>query len=803
MRLTLTILLLVGICNVAVPVFSSEALGQSRVISRVGRTLELESPDGKLIANGKEKEIEIIEKASKKRLAFIKLDSELLFESGVAWNPASTKLIVGTKTGLHVYEVKTAREVQTFKLFPPNLACSWSPNGKFIASTGTVDKSVNWPNCLKVWDQENGKEILSLDGTFWKRIFWSKDSRSFATIDKDPTVQIIDLTTAKVRSRIKYRPGPTPDIAWSPDNRHIAIGNVAGHIEIYDTISGAFINEHYTEDISGINWMRDGKHIKIKHEGDGKDISKWKVPIDSKTGQLIKTKRKILKVGMKGYIPKDLEECFKQLDAELPPKTVKEISSCREDDMFNYHFGLGTWLRNYWGLWAGSDLAKYFNKMDIHHPDDMSGIILRSYWSHKHSKPLELDKQISRYQNYWASMKAAREKENTRVAESKELIRDRMMNLKVAAADCPTVDLEQRSFRGIDVRYAAPFEGKIFIVGKTIPQIVSLIPFGRFSSNCYLIDLNTKEIKSIWLKSLPDLEGGIVWRNKLYLLGKRGEDAIVAEVGNGKVTEIKLPKSESWNILGYGADKLLLVQPHIVYELTEDRTWSKLFASEVSMPKCARPPVLGNERLYFRDEGEHGDNKSLSWIKPKNPKFLVAFAKDTRLVGSSGPRWENVYSFQPVAGDCLWLTAGSSSPSVLKWTKDAGYRIAIMNTKLEFDGKLIGNSYLSDPPTTSFSVTCVNPISAEHVLCAGPSGMFKIDQQTITPVVRFKNTTQSVKESFGDLHWNWRPNYLIRLGDQKYFISGHWGGCYLLEKGGDSQWKLNALDDKLKGIIEY
>lgn len=105
------------------------------------------------------------------------------------------------------------------------------------------------------------------------------------------------------------------------------------------------------------------------------------------------------------YIPQDLENCFKELSKMLPAKEVEKIKSGPEKDMINYHFGLGTWMRNNWGLWSGSRLREYFNKLGLAHPDDMSSVILKSFWRHLHNKPLKVEEQVAYYQEYWKKMK--------------------------------------------------------------------------------------------------------------------------------------------------------------------------------------------------------------------------------------------------------------------------------------------------------------------------------------------------------------------------------------------------------------
>lgn len=80
------------------------------------------------------------------------------------------------------------------------------------------------------------------------------------------------------------------------------------------------------------------------------------------------------------YIPKNMGECFIELDKLLPEIDKKEmLALAQRSDMILYHHGLGTWIRNNWGLWAGSRLQKYFTDKGLRHPDDISGVILDYY----------------------------------------------------------------------------------------------------------------------------------------------------------------------------------------------------------------------------------------------------------------------------------------------------------------------------------------------------------------------------------------------------------------------------------------
>lgn len=109
------------------------------------------------------------------------------------------------------------------------------------------------------------------------------------------------------------------------------------------------------------------------------------------------------------YIPKDLPDCFKQIDSFWDDSTKIMVKNWTEDEFIgNAHFGFGMWMRNNWQLWGGSRLSIYFNEMGVFHPDDMSGIILRTYHRYLNNQDTELKKLIRKYDSYWTE----REKEN-------------------------------------------------------------------------------------------------------------------------------------------------------------------------------------------------------------------------------------------------------------------------------------------------------------------------------------------------------------------------------------------------------
>ncbi len=107
-------------------------------------------------------------------------------------------------------------------------------------------------------------------------------------------------------------------------------------------------------------------------------------------------------IGRITYVPKNFEECIAQLDT-LFNDSLKQWIICLPDGEFGgiVHHSFGMHLRNNWGIWGQSELAKNLYEMGIFHPDDMSAIILDSYQRKLKGEEIKLDEQLKYYQDFW------------------------------------------------------------------------------------------------------------------------------------------------------------------------------------------------------------------------------------------------------------------------------------------------------------------------------------------------------------------------------------------------------------------
>ena len=96
---------------------------------------------------------------------------------------------------------------------------------------------------------------------------------------------------------------------------------------------------------------------------------------------------------MNEKIPRTKEECFAQLDDMLSEEDKKALME--NDDLFDYHFTLGLWIRNNWIYPLNRVDEKTFMEMFVEdkrslfyiHPDSVSGDIIEKYVEYLKTKP--------------------------------------------------------------------------------------------------------------------------------------------------------------------------------------------------------------------------------------------------------------------------------------------------------------------------------------------------------------------------------------------------------------------------------
>lgn len=104
-------------------------------------------------------------------------------------------------------------------------------------------------------------------------------------------------------------------------------------------------------------------------------------------------------------IPHTIGKALEVIDSMITTESDKQLVLGSTEDQFvnRGHDGFGRWIRNNWGLWEQEGpLYEWMKLAGLYHPDDMSSLLLRSYWRYKHDMPLRVQEQIQECLNYWA-----------------------------------------------------------------------------------------------------------------------------------------------------------------------------------------------------------------------------------------------------------------------------------------------------------------------------------------------------------------------------------------------------------------
>ena len=104
--------------------------------------------------------------------------------------------------------------------------------------------------------------------------------------------------------------------------------------------------------------------------------------------------------------PKTLEEALNALDRGSSGAVVLKMRSRDESVTIELHETLGLWIRNSWGL--NGHYGLLYQDLSAHglsYADDMSAVILTSWWRHIHREPLNLEEQVARHNEFNETMR--------------------------------------------------------------------------------------------------------------------------------------------------------------------------------------------------------------------------------------------------------------------------------------------------------------------------------------------------------------------------------------------------------------
>jgi len=397
------------------------------------------SPDDKMIA-GSLFSPGIFSTVKNEMILHIPVKRQNLLCQDLSWSPDSKFLASAEIAGVGVWSVDSGSKVYTL----PDLAgkcdsLNWSPDGTLIAAIGGMDEEDDLSTELRVCDWKNNKIVFqtSANGGFgaaaWsksasnKSLFaysdsalhlmnsdfskelaqipiaggvdakfqWSPDGRYIAYKGNEPDLHIYSVESMREVLVIPAEPNGIFTFHWSPNSRYLALaGN--SQLAICDAQTGNYLGSKKIIDVLSPRWSPDGKAIAVNSYADD---SIRLLSLDFEPSAVV------FAGGASGNPWKDkvrlekVEDCFAEITRIYDPGYVKKFRECPKEELNEYTYGMcgigfGSDLRNMWQLRYHSPLVEYFNRLGIADGENMSKIIITSYWRHLNNQPVDLEPQL-------------------------------------------------------------------------------------------------------------------------------------------------------------------------------------------------------------------------------------------------------------------------------------------------------------------------------------------------------------------------------------------------------------------------
>ena len=164
-------------------------------------------------------------------------------------------------------------------------AITWSPDGKFIASTsGLLSDTVH------IWDTSTGHSspkhaTYAGHAESIQALAWSPDGKFIASASDDATVQVWNASTGRTIFTYRGHRLGVKTVAWSPDGKRITSGSEDKTVQVWDAATGGNIVAYYAhgDKVNSLTWSPGGTHI--ASASDDATVQVW----DASTGRKVFT----------------------------------------------------------------------------------------------------------------------------------------------------------------------------------------------------------------------------------------------------------------------------------------------------------------------------------------------------------------------------------------------------------------------------------------------------------------------------------------------------------------------------------
>jgi WD40 repeat protein len=175
----------------------------------------------------------------------------------VAWSPDGKRVVAGSNDGtVRCFDSDSMVQLWMVTGNGQFRAIDWSSDGKYVTS------GAGGSGIASVWESVSGQLIFETrmePGTL--NVAFAPDAKRVAFASMR-TLQIHEIPSGKILKQIKSLSSEAYEVAFAPDGKSVAVGESAGHLELFDSKS---LTRKWSQKTDGSQWgvhfSPDGKRI--------------------------------------------------------------------------------------------------------------------------------------------------------------------------------------------------------------------------------------------------------------------------------------------------------------------------------------------------------------------------------------------------------------------------------------------------------------------------------------------------------------------------------------------------------------
>jgi len=470
--------------------------------------------------------------------------------------------------------------------------------------------------------------------------------------------------------------------------------------------------------------------------------------------------------------PENLDQCHQFLDGKLSASEKVDYQNSKLDDLSKYHMGLGLYMRNNWIRGARSPkLVSFFGDLGLFHPDDISSVIIDSYWHYLNKSEYDLSADIVFYQEYWENAKKEEAIREANMLSSDNLIAISTIPLQINNSEFSSVTIPYFKHHIWPNEFTKYKNGFIINDVTTTPGRPTTVIKYQY----YYLDLKSKKIAQVNIPNFDTIWSIIVHDNHLIISGLKNNKTTVFSVSQDGVMLAYPPlkdgpkstNQDKWAMLAYRENELICLQKQQI-SILKNNQWEVACHYDLSAFNKANhiapyTAIIPSQNIIVKDNKVHFFQE----VKQSpNCHFLSV-------------------DIETGALDEFWTRNGIND----NWSKNASsYRLnenqemvicprrGRHNLIIE-SGDTIATWINSGEIKDDSTRLLVDPVSTinfqNSMLVFAEQGIFSIKNNTITQMLEFNNSTRRRSE--------FEPRAIAEIDQQHILMGGNFGGIGIVD----------------------